>query len=225
MVTIESTPAMAAKVYETMEKNLAVVRRRLGRALTLADKVLLGHLDDPERQEMEPGRSYLFLRPDRVVLQDVLGQTAMLQFRQTLREDVAVPTTIHCDHLIQARVEGEKDLRESLAENQEVYGFLRSAAAKFGAGFWGPGAGIIHQVVLEKYAYPGALIIGTDSHTPNGGGLGMLAIGVGGADAAEAMAGLVWEVLHPKTIGVKLTGSIKGWTAPKDIILKVCELL
>ena len=133
MVTIESTPAMATRVYETMEKNLAVVRRRLGRSLTLADKVLLGHLDDPEHQEMEPGRSYLFLRPDRVVFQDVLGQTGMLQFMQTRRDHVAVPTTIHCDHLIQARVEGEKDLRESLAENQEVYEFLKSAAAKYGA--------------------------------------------------------------------------------------------
>src|SRR5229473_8541068 len=221
MVTIESTPAMAAKVYETMERNLVVVRRRLGHALTLADKVLLGHLDDPEHQEMEPGRSYLFLRPDRVVLQDVLGQTAMLQFRQTLRQTVAVPTTIHCDHLIQARVEGARDLQESLAENQEVYDFLRSAAAKYGAGFWGPGAGIIHQVVLEQYAFPGELIIGTDSHTPNAGGLGACAVGVGGADAVEVMAGLAWEVLYPKFIGVHLTGEMIGWTAPKDVILRL----
>jgi aconitate hydratase A / 2-methylisocitrate dehydratase len=225
MVTIESTPAMAAKVYETMEKNLAVVRRRLGRALTLADKVLLGHLDDPEHQEMEPGRSYLFLRPDRVVLQDVLGQTAMLQFRQTRRQTVAVPTTIHCDHLIQARVEGQRDLTESLAENQEVYDFLRSAAAKYGAGFWGPGAGIIHQVVLENYAFPGELIIGTDSHTPNAGGLGACAVGVGGADAVETMAGLPWEVLYPRHIAVHLTGKLSGWTAPKDVILYVAGQL
>jgi aconitate hydratase len=225
MVTIESTPAMAAKVYETMEKNLAVVRRRLGRALTLADKVLLGHLDDPERQEMEPGRSYLFLRPDRVVLQDVLGQTAMLQFRQTRRQAVTVPTTIHCDHLIQARVEGQRDLTESLAENQEVYDFLRSAAAKYGAGFWGPGAGIIHQVVLENYAFPGELIIGTDSHTPNAGGLGACAVGVGGADAVETMAGLPWEVLYPRHIAVHLTGKLSGWTAPKDVILYVAGQL
>src|SRR5207244_2227371 len=159
MVTIESTAEMAAKVYETMERNLAIVRRRLGRPLTLADKVLLGHADDPEHQEMEAGKSYLFLRPDRVVLQDVLGQTAMLQFMQTRRQRVAVPTSIHCDHLIQARVEGQADLRESLAENQEVYDFLKSAAAKYGAGFWGPGAGIIHQVVLEQYAFPGARTI------------------------------------------------------------------
>jgi aconitate hydratase len=225
MVTIESTAEMAAKVYETMERNLAVVRRRLGRPLTLADKVLLGHADDPERQEMEAGKSYLFLRPDRVVLQDVLGQTAMLQFMQTRRQRVAVPTTIHCDHLIQARVEGQADLRESLAENQEVYDFLRSAAAKYGAGFWGPGAGIIHQVVLEQYAFPGELIIGTDSHTPNAGGLGACSVGVGGADAVEVMAGLPWEVLYPRHIAVYLTGKLSGWTAPKDVILYVAGQL
>ena len=208
MVTIESTPEMATKVYETMEHNLHIVRRRLGRPLTLADKVLLGHLDDPEGQDMEPGTSYLLLRPDRVVLQDVLGQTAMLQFMQTRRDSVAVPTTIHCDHLIQARLEGESDLRESLMENQEVYDFLRSAAAKYGAGFWGPGAGIIHQVVLEQYAFPGELLIGTDSHTPNAGGLGACAVGVGGADAVETMAGLPWEVLYPRHIAVYLTGTL-----------------
>src|SRR5215467_16388673 len=225
MVTIESTADMAAKVYETMERNLAVVRRRLGRPLTLADKVLLGHAADPEHQEMEAGKSYLFLRPDRVVLQDVLGQTAMLQFMQTRRQHVAVPTTIHCDHLIQARVEGQADLRESIAENQEVYDFLRSAAAKYGAGFWGPGAGIIHQVVLEQYAFPGELIIGTDSHTPNAGGLGACAVGVGGADAVETIAGLPWEVLYPHHIAVFLTGQMNGWTAPKDVILFVAGAL
>ena len=225
MITIESTPEMARKVYETMERNLAIVRRRLGRPLTLADKVLLGHLDDPEKQDMKPGESYLMLRPDRVVLQDVLGQTGMLQFMQTRRSSVAVPTTIHCDHLIQARVEGEQDLRESIAENGEVYDFLRSAAAKYGAGFWGPGAGIIHQVVLENYAFPGELIIGTDSHTPNAGGLGACAVGVGGADAVEVMAGLPWEVLYPRHIAVYLTGSLKGWTAPKDVILYVAGQL
>ena len=221
MITIESTPEMAAKVYETMARNLAVVRRRLRRPLTLADKVLLGHLDDAENQELEPGKSYLLLRPDRVVFQDVLGQTGMLQFMQTRRDQVAVPTTIHCDHLIQARVEGEADLRASLEENQEVYDFLRSAAAKYGAGFWGPGAGIIHQVVLEQYAFPGELIIGTDSHTPNAGGLGACAVGVGGADAVEVIAGLPWEVLYPRHIAVYLTGRMSGWTAPKDVILYV----
>ena len=225
MVTIESTPEMATKVFELMERNLAIVRRRLGRPLTLADKVLLGHLDDPEDQDMEAGKSYLMLRPDRVVLQDVLGQTAMLQFMQTRRLRVAVPTTIHCDHLIQARVEGQADLRESLAENQEVYDFLRSAAAKYGAGFWGQGAGIIHQVVLEQYAFPGELIIGTDSHTPNAGGLGACAVGVGGADAVEVMAGLPWEVLYPRHIAVYLTGKLGGWTAPKDVILYVAGQL
>jgi aconitate hydratase len=225
MVTIESTPELAAKVYATLERNLAIVRRRLRRPLTLADKVLLGHLDDPEHQDMEPGQSYLLLRPDRVVLQDVLGQTAMLQFMQTRRHEVAVPTTIHCDHLIQARVEGEADLRASLAENTEVYDFLRSAAARYGAGFWGPGAGIIHQVVLENYAFPGELIIGTDSHTPNAGGLGACAVGVGGADAVEVMAGLPWEVLYPSHIAVYLTGRLSGWAAPKDVILYVAGQL
>lgn len=225
MMTIESTPEMAQKVYETMERNLAIVRRRLGKPLTLADKVLLGHLDDPENQEMIPGESYLQVRPDRVILQDVLGQTGMLQFMQTKRDRVAVPTTIHCDHLIQARVEGTSDLRESLEENREVYDFLRSAAAKFGAGFWGPGAGIIHQVALENYAFPGTVMIGTDSHTPNAGGLGACSVGVGGADAVEVMAGLPWEVLYPRHIAVFLTGEMSGWTAPKDVILYVAGAL
>jgi len=225
MVAIESTPEMAAAVYATIARNLAVVRRRLGRPLTLADKILLGHLDDPEHQELEPGQSYLLVRPDRVVFQDVLGQTGLLQFMQTRREKVAVPATVHCDHLIQARVEGSSDLRESLAENREVYDFLRSAAAKYGLGFWGPGAGIIHQVVLEQYAFPGELIIGTDSHTPNAGGLGACAVGVGGADAVEVIAGLPWEVLYPKHIAVYLTGQMSGWTAPKDVILYVAGQL
>jgi len=225
MITIEATPGMAARMYGTMAKNLKVVRRRLGKPLTLADKVLLGHLDDPARQDMQPGESYLFLRPDRVVFQDVLGQTGLLQFMQTRRNRVAVPTTVHCDHLIQARVEGGQDLRESLAENTEVYDFLRSAAARYGAGFWGPGAGIIHQVVLENYAFPGTLIIGTDSHTPNAGGLGACAVGVGGADAVETIAGLPWEVLYPKHIAVYLTGKMRGWTAPKDVILYVAGAL
>jgi aconitate hydratase len=225
MASIESTPEMAAAVYATMARNLAVVRRRLGKPLTLADKILLGHLDDPEHQEMEPGKSYLLTRPDRVVFQDVLGQTGLLQFMQTRRARVAVPATMHCDHLIQARVEGAADLRESLAENKEVYDFLRSAAAKYGLGFWGPGAGIIHQVVLENYAFPGELLIGTDSHTPNAGGLGACAVGVGGADAVEVIAGLPWEVLYPRHIAVYLTGEMSGWTAPKDVILYVAGKL
>ena len=216
---IESTAEIVTRIYETMERNVAVVRSRLGRPLTLAEKVLLGHLEDAAHQELEPVGSYLHLRPDRVVLQDVLGQTAMLQFMQTQRRQVAVPTTVHCDHLIQARVEGRGDLREALDENQEVYDFLRSAAARYGAGFWGPGSGIMHQVVLENYAFPGAMIVGTDSHTPNAGGLGACAVGVGGADAVEVMAGLPWELLHPKRIAVYLTGKLNGWAAPKDVIL------
>ena len=225
MTTVESTPEMLVRVYATMTRNLKIARRRLNRPLTLADKVLLGHLDDPDTPDIEPGKNYVQLRPDRVVFQDVLGQTAMLQFMQTRRHKVAVPTTIHCDHLIQARVDGESDLHASLAENKEVYDFLRSAAAKYGAGFWGPGAGIIHQVVLENYAFPGALIIGTDSHTPNAGGLGACAIGVGGADAVEVIAGLPWEVLYPQRIAVFLTGKLGGWTAPKDVILWVAGQL
>ena len=221
MVTIESTPEMVATVYATMAHNLGIVRKRLPRPLTLADKVLFGHLDNPREQALEPGSSYLFLRPDRVILQDVLGQTGMLQFMQTKRDKVAVPTTIHCDHLIQARAEGKADLLASVAENGEVYELLRSAAARYGAGFWEPGAGIIHQVALENYAFPGELMIGTDSHTPNAGGLGACAVGVGGADAVEVMAGLPWEVLYPRHIAIYLSGEMSGWTAPKDVILYV----
>ena len=221
MIVIESTPEFVLSVYQRMDGTLQALRKHLGRPLGLADKVLLSHLDDPSHGGMERGKSYIQLRPDRVILQDVLGQTAMLQFMQTRRARTAVPTTVHCDHLIQARVQGESDLRESLAENQEVYDFLRTAAAKYGVGFWGPGAGIIHQVALENYAFPGELMIGTDSHTPNAGGLGACAVGVGGADAVEVMAGLPWEVLYPKFIGVYLTGELRGWTAPKDVILRL----
>ena len=219
MVAIRPTVDSVQEIYSKMEANLDAVRGRLGRPMTLAEKVLLSHLDDPTQQRLEPGVSYLLLHPDRVILQDVLGQTAMLQFMQTRKEKTAVATTIHCDHLIQARLDGVSDLRESLEENHEVYDFLRSAAARYGVGFWGPGAGIIHQVALENYAFPGQLIIGTDSHTPNGGGLGSCAVGVGGADAVEVMAGLPWEVLYPELIGVHLTGRMGGWTAPKDLIL------
>ena len=221
MPVIESTPEMAAAAYAVMSRNLETVRRRLGKPLTLADKLLMSHLDDADGQEMEPGRSYLLLNPDRVALQDVLGQTVMLQFMQTRRTKTAVPTTVHCDHLIQARTEGSLDLLQSKEENSEVYDFLKTAAAKFGVGFWGPGSGIIHQVVLEQYAFPGAMIIGTDSHTPNAGGLGACAVGVGGADAVEVMAGLPWELLYPRRIGVHLTGHLSGWTAPKDVILRL----
>lgn len=212
---------MALRVLEKIARSLDVVRRRAARPLTLADKVLLGHLDDPEGQDLSPGESHLSLRPDRVVFQDVLGQTGMLQLLQTGRSRVAVPTTVHCDHLIQAREGAAADLAASIEENDEVYAFLRAAAAKVGAGFWGPGAGIIHQVVLESYAFPGALILGTDSHTPNAGGLGACAVGVGGADAVEVICGLPWELRYPRRIAVVLTGELGGWTAPKDVILKV----
>ena len=223
--TIDSTPEFVGDVYARMGRNLAVVRRRLGRPLNLAEKALLSHLDDPENQELVAGESYLMLRPDRVAHQDVTGQMAILQFMQAGRKRVAVPTTVHCDHLIQARVEGRADTNAALQENSEVYDFLESSARKYGMGFWKPGAGIIHQVVLENYAFPGGLMIGTDSHTPNAGGLGMLAIGVGGADGADVMAGLPWEVKYPTSIGVHLTGEMSGWTAPKDVILYLAGVL
>ena len=221
MATVDSTPEFAQRVYDGMECNLRTVRDRLRRPMSLAEKIIYSHLDDPHGQQMVPGDTYVQLRPDRVILQDVLGQTAMLQFMQTRRDRTAVPTSIHCDHLIQARTEGVSDLRDSLEENKEVYDFLRSVAARYGVGFWEPGAGIIHQVALENYAFPGEIIIGTDSHTPNGGGLGACAVGVGGADAVEVMAGLPWEVLLPRRIGVVLTGELSGWTAPKDVILRL----
>ena len=225
MVEIDATPDMAARIHGQMARNLEVVRRRLGKPLTLADKVLLGHLDDPENQDLEPGRSNLSLRPDRVVFQDVLGQSGMLQFMQTRRTRVAVPTTIHCDHLIQARTGADADLSAAREESREVFDFLRAAAAKYGCGFWEPGSGIVHQVVLENYAFPGVMIIGTDSHTPNAGGLGACSVGVGGADAVEVIAGLPWELLYPRHIAVHLTGSLSGWTAPKDVILWVAGRL
>ena len=225
MPTIESSPDFVAETYATMGRKLSIVRRRVGAPMTLADKLLLSHLDDPEGQDLSPGESYLMLRPDRVALQDVTGQMAILQFIQAGQKRVSVPTTVHCDHLIQARTEGRVDTSQALVENSEVFDFLRSASNKYGMGFWRPGAGIIHQVVLESYAFPGGLMIGTDSHTPNAGGLGMLAIGVGGADAAEVMAGLPWEVMYPNRIGVFLTGELSGWTAPKDVILYLAGVL
>jgi len=225
MSTVESTPEMAQGIYQRMAANLAIVRERLRAPLTLADKLLLGHLDDPKGQELKRGESYLMLKVDRVVLQDVLGQSAFLQFMQTGRDSVAVPVSVHCDHLIVAQSGAKRDLQTSLDENTEIYDFLESAAARYGAGFWSPGAGIIHQVVLEEYAFPGQIIIGTDSHTPNAGGLGACAVGVGGADAVEVMAGLPWELLYPKRIAVYLTGKLNGWTAPKDVILWVAGQL
>jgi aconitate hydratase len=225
MPAIETTPALVRSTYEAVERNLAVVRRRLGRPLTYAEKVLLGHLAHPDTQELEAGKSYLELSPDRVAMQDATAQMAILQFISSGREETAVPSTVHCDHLIQAHQGASKDMATSNVTNREVFDFLRTASARYGIGFWGPGAGIIHQVVLEKYAYPGGMMIGTDSHTPNAGGLGMFACGVGGADAVDVMAGFPWEVLYPRLVGVRLTGSLSGWAAPKDVILKVCALL
>ncbi len=216
---------MVKKLYASMGPAVDKARKQFGRPLTLAEKILVSHADNFETQTWDRGKAMLSLRPDRVAMQDATAQMAMLQFIQANKAKAAVPSTIHCDHLIRAEMGSEKDLMIANDENREVYNFLESAARKYGIGFWKPGAGIIHQVVLENYAFPGGLIIGTDSHTPNGGGLGMLAIGVGGADAGEVMAGLPWEVLHPKLIGVKLTGKLNGWASPKDVILYICGKL
>jgi aconitate hydratase len=225
MPGIETTSEWVRTVYERLGRNVGIIRGRLGRPLTYAEKVFLGHLADPEGAAIAPGESYMDTRPDRVAMQDATAQMALLQFMLAGRKETAVPTTVHCDHLIQAHVGAASDLRIASDANREVYEFLRTASARYGIGFWAPGAGIIHQVVLEKYAFPGGMMIGTDSHTPNAGGLGMFACGVGGADAVDVMAGFPWEVLHPKLVGVHLTGELSGWTAPKDVILKVCELL
>ncbi|CAB1415225.1 unnamed protein product [Pleuronectes platessa] len=211
--------------YEKMHENINTVRRRLGRPLTLSEKIVYGHLDDPVGQEIGRGRTYLRLRPDRVAMQDATAQMAMLQFISSGLPRVAVPSTIHCDHLIEAQIGGTEDLQRAKEVNEEVYNFLSTSAAKYGVGFWKPGSGIIHQIILENYAYPGVLLIGTDSHTPNGGGLGSICIGVGGADAVDVMAGIPWELKCPNVIGVKLTGSLSGWTSPKDVILKVAGIL
>ena len=216
---------LAKNLYAKMPDVFAKARKKFGRGLTLAEKVLVSHADNFDTQTWERGKAMLALRPDRVAMQDATAQMAILQFMQANKKQAAVPSTIHCDHLIRAEMGSEKDLMRAVDENKEVYNFLASAARKYGIGFWKPGAGIIHQVVLENYAFPGSLIIGTDSHTPNGGGLGGLAIGVGGADAGEVMAGLPWEVLHPKLIGIRLTGKLNGWASPKDVILYLCGLL
>jgi aconitate hydratase len=216
---------LAKNLYAKMPDVFAKARKKFGRGLTLSEKVLVSHADDFDTQVWERGKAMLSLRPDRVAMQDATAQMAILQFMQANKKQAAVPSTIHCDHLIRAEMGSEKDLLRAVDENAEVYNFLASAAKKYGIGFWKPGAGIIHQVVLENYAFPGSLIIGTDSHTPNGGGLGGLAIGVGGADAGEVMAGLPWEVLHPKLIGIHLTGKLSGWASPKDVILYLCGLL
>ena len=211
--------------YANLARGVDIARRRIDRPLALAEKILFGHFADPENQPIARGEDYASLQVDRVCLQDVTGQMAMLQFELAGLERTLVPTTVHCDHLVQARVDAASDLGQAIAENEEVYDFLRSAAARYGAGFWKPGSGIMHQVVLENYAFPGGMMIGTDSHTTNAGGMGMIAIGVGGADAVDAMAGIGWGVAMPELIGVRLTGALDGWTSPKDVILKVAHEL
>ncbi|OLY85164.1 putative aconitate hydratase, mitochondrial [Smittium mucronatum] len=211
--------------YSRIVDNLSIVNRRLNRPLTLSEKIVYGHLDDAANQDIVRGESYLKLRPDRVVCQDATAQMALLQFLSAGMPTVAAPSSVHCDHLILAKDGSKKDLENAVSVNKEVYDFLSSACAKYGLGFWKPGSGIIHQIVIENYAFPGALIIGTDSHTPNAGGLGSVAIGVGGADAVDVMAGLPWELKCPKVIGVKLTGKLNGWTSPKDVILEVAGIL
>ena len=222
---IDTTTELVSNVYLKLKENIVKYRNLVGRPLTLSEKILSGHLNKIDDTVFLGGKDYVFLKPDRVALQDVTGQMVMLQFMQAGLKQTSLPTTVHCDHLIRAEVQGDIDMKVSLDENSEVFKFLQSACAKHGCGFWKPGAGIIHQVVLENYAFPGGLMIGTDSHTPNAGGLGMIAIGVGGLDAAEVMAGMPWELLYPKKIGIKLTGELTGWTAPKDIILKVADEL
>jgi aconitate hydratase len=226
MAVSAGTPIeLVQQVYGSLPERVATGRRRLGRPLTLAEKVLVNHLADPEDQELERGRSYADFHPDRVAMQDATAQMALLQFMTAGLPEVAVPSTVHCDHLIQAKAGADIDLRFALDVNSEVYEFLRSVSAKYGIGFWKPGSGIIHQVVLENYAFPGGMMIGTDSHTPNAGGLGMVAIGVGGADAVDVMTGFPFNVRWPKLIGVKLTGSLSGWSSPKDVILEVAHVL
>lgn len=228
-IHVETTPFLVDNVYRKLYNTISSFRKITNRPLSVCEKILIGHLDRTmlpyKDDKLIPGTSYVLLNPDRVALQDVTGQMTILQFMQAGLMQTVVPTTVHCDHLIQARVGSESDTQAAIYENNEVYQFLESAAAKYGLGFWKPGAGIIHQVVLENYAFPGGLMIGTDSHTPNAGGLGMVAIGVGGLDAAEVMAGMAWELLYPKRIGVYLTGELSKWASPKDVILYVASKL
>ena len=225
MSKIETTPELVQNTYKTTRQKLEVIKKRLNRPMTLAEKILYGHLDDPQNQEIKRGESFLLLRPDRVAMQDATAQMAILQFMLAGKDEAAVPSTVHCDHLIQAYQGKEKDMVSANKTNEEVYNFLASACSRYNIGFWKPGAGIIHQVILENYAFPGGLMIGTDSHTPNAGGLGMCAVGVGGSDASDVMVGLPWEVKNPKLIGVHLKGKMNGWTSAKDVILKLCGML
>jgi aconitate hydratase len=213
------------KVYNEMPSKIAAAKNLTGKALTLSEKILYSHLYSTTIRDYARGKDYVDFAPDRVAMQDATAQMALLQFSTCGRDRVAVPSTVHCDHLIQAKTGAKTDLSTALDVNKEVYDFLSSISNKYGIGFWKPGAGIIHQVVLENYAFPGGMMIGTDSHTPNAGGLGMIAIGVGGADAVDVMAGLAWELKMPKLIGIKLSGRLNGWTSPKDVILKVAGIL
>src|SRR6201992_2516762 len=213
------------KLYAGLPAKIAAARTLTGKPLTLAEKILYAHIFETPTKAYDRGKDYVDFAPDRVAMQDATAQMALLQFMTCGREKVAVPSTVHCDHLIQAKTGAVADLATAKDVNKEVYDFLASISNKYGIGFWKPGAGIIHQVVLENYAFPGGMMIGTDSHTPNAGGLGMVAIGVGGADAVDVMAGLAWELKMPKLIGVKLTGKMSGWTSAKDIILKVAGIL
>ena len=222
---IETTPELVQQVYKKTNERLKVVRARLNRPLTLAEKIIYGHLDDPQNQEINRGSSFILLRPDRVAMQDATAQMAILQFMLANKNEASVPSTVHCDHLIQAYQGKEQDMTAAMKANKEVYDFLATATSRYNIGFWKPGAGIIHQVLLENYAFPGGLMIGTDSHTPNAGGLGMCAVGVGGSDASDVMVGLPWEVKNPKLIGVHLKGKMHGWTSAKDVILKLCGML
>lgn len=217
---------MIRAVYSKFPEKVAAAKKLIGKPLTLSEKILYTHLWNGNASEIfERGNSYVDFAPDRVAMQDATAQMALLQFMQAGKGQVAVPSTVHADHLIQAKIGADKDLQEAINKNNEVYNFLESVSNKYGIGFWKPGAGIIHQVVLENYAFPGGMMIGTDSHTVNAGGLGMVAIGVGGADAVDVMAGMAWELKFPKLIGIKLTGKLNGWAAPKDVILKVAGIL
>lgn len=223
--TRASQTDLIEKLYRQLPEKLAAARKKFGRPLTLAEKILITHMADPDGPVPVRGESYVDLMPDRVALQDATAQMAILQFMSAGSPKVAVPTTVHCDHLIQARHGAEPDMEVAVVENKEVYDFLKSSSQKYGIGFWQPGAGIIHQVVLENYAFPGGMMIGTDSHTPNAGGLGMIAVGVGGADAVDVMVGMPWNVRWPKMVGIKLTGKLSGWTSAKDVILKVADIM
>ena len=213
------------KVYKSYRAKYDGLKQSISRPLTLTEKVLLLHTDIKNQPIPVRGESYVDFHPDRVAMQDATAQMAILQFMQAGQKQVAVPSTVHCDHLILAKLGAKEDLTTSIDVNKEVFDFLASASNKYGIGFWKPGAGIIHQVVLENYAFPGGMMIGTDSHTPNAGGLGMIAIGVGGADAVDVMVGMPWELKYPKLIGVKLTGKLSNWSSPKDVILKLAGIL